>query len=661
MKFGLWMVFALVVATGFGERAVAQSTPHDPNWPCNDNEIDQQEFPAAIVSMGHPERAPYFCATNKSVPVDIPPAFPNHQPLRFVVIGINPLRQSCLLTFADTPTEEPFASSVAKDIGIPTSAPGSVSKPADNSASLSKASMDAKTAEGAAQTNLSNLLAARTPAGRGRMTMMLAADKAKLDAANAQAAAAKADSACIDDFKAQDAKVADLLKAASAFSSVVTYQVEKASEKVTAYNTLVDKASKAKPSDWSGILDEAGKLEMISPASPKLDLGKDPKTDLQSQNTKEGDLTPGAIAILVANNGKDLESVATAIASAANEAQKALQPGAACKDDLEVKNAFSLDNDSLTKIYSDVKGEPALETSWKDQLASISSIATALTSAVADMQTKLSATEATNIVQTVVDNNQSSDTATLKCTDQDNPLIKINLTGQSSTGTQNKSTAKAPAAGSTPQKADSSKQQTAATETYTYKLQFGYGQRVYESAGMVFSPLQQHSFETAAVGSGPSCPAASGTTTYTGCIVDDSASNWRILPMVIASYRLGEEKSKTARDMTPYISFGATVKSSSTTGTSLEYLLGPSWAVVHRYLFLTVGGYAGQVTRLGGGLVLGDQTVTLPSTLPTTTGYEWGFGFAVTFKVGSQQGSSQASSTKSSTPTKSSTKSGAAQ
>ncbi|MGP8173123.1 MAG: hypothetical protein ACLP7O_01090 [Terracidiphilus sp.] len=659
MKFRLWMVFALVVATGFGERAVAQSTPHDPTWPCDETEIDQQEFPAAIVSMGHPERAPYFCATNKSVPVDIPPAFPNHQPLRFVVIGINPLRQSCQLTFADTPTAEPFASSVAKDIGIPTSAPETVSKPAGNSKSLTQALTAAKTAQGAAQTNLSNLLAVKSPAGGGRL-LTLAADKAKLDAAKALADA-KAYSDCIDDFKSQDAKVADLLKAASAFSSVVAHQVAKASEKVNAYNTLVDKASKAKPSDWSGILDEAGKLEMISPVSPKLVLGKDPKSDLQSQNSEEGDLTPGAIAILLANNGKDFESVATAIASAANEAQKALQPGAVCKDDPEVKNAFSADNDSLTKIYSDVKGEPARETSWKDQLASISSMATALTSAVGDMQTKLSATEATNIVQTVVDNNQSSDTATLKCTDQDNPLIKINLTGQSSTGTQNKGTAKTPAAGSSPQKADSSKQQTAATETYTYKLQFGYGQRVYESAGMVFSPLQQHSFETAAVGSGPSCPAASGTTTYTGCIVDDSASNWRILPMVIASYRLGEEKSKTARDMTPYISFGATVKSSSTTGTSLEYLLGPSWALVHRYLFLTVGGYAGQVTRLGGGLVLGDQTVTLPSTLPTTTGYEWGFGFAVTFKVGSQQGSSQASSTKSTTPTKSSTKGGAGQ
>lgn len=648
MKFRLWMVFALVVTTGFGERAVAQSTPHDPTWPCDETEIDQQEFPAAIVSMGHPERAPYFCATNKSVPVDIPPAFPNHQPLRFVVIGINPLRQSCQLTFADTPTAEPFASSVAKDIGIPTSAPKTVSKP-DNGDSLTKASTNLSK-----QSEVKNLV-------RGGRLAMTSADKAKLDAANAQAAAAKADSACIDDFKTQDAKVADLLKAASAFSSVVAHQVAKASEKVNAYNTLVDKASKAKPSDWSGILDEAGKLEMISPASPKFVLGKDPKSDLQSQNSEEGDLTPGAIAILVANNGKDFESVATAIASAANEAQKALQPGAVCKDDADVKTAFLADNDSLTKIYSDVKGEPALETSWKDQLASISSMATALTSAVGDMQTKLSATEATNIVQTVVDNNQSSDTATLKCTDQDNPLIRINLTGQSSTGTQNKGTAKTPAAGSTSQKADSSKQQTAATETYTYKLQFGYGQRVYESAGMVFSPLQQHSFETAAVGSGPSCPAASGTTTYTGCIVDDSASNWRILPMVIASYRLGEEKSKTARDMTPYISFGATVKSSSTTGTSLEYLLGPSWAVVHRYLFLTVGGYAGQVTRLGGGLVLGDQTVTLPSTLPTTTGYEWGFGFAVTFKVGSQQGSSQASSTKSTTPTQSSTKGGAGQ
>jgi len=463
----------------------------------------------------------------------------------------------------------------------------------------------------------------------------------------ADAAAQAAKTKCINNFQTAHNNAIDVINASNVFSQLVTGQVGDAKAKVDAYNQLVIRANQATSTGWNNILSDFNNLKMISPTAPTLNMGKDPTSDLEAGGAEQKYRTPGAVSILVKNNGKDFTSIATALASAANDAQKGLQAGPECKDDIKSADLTEA-SDKLTNIYSDIKGN-SMEANWKAQLASIANMSTALTSAVADAQAKITAPESTEIVARVADNNQSSDVVTLKCTDATTSLVTINLSGSGATG--GKSTAdSSPAPSGSPQKnSDSSKQAVSTTETYTFKLQFGYGPRVYESAGMVFSPLRQHSYTTASPGSGPSCPLTVNGTPQTGCIVDDSASNWRVLPFVVASYRLFDIKDKTLRTLTPYASFGATIKNSSSTGTSLEYLMGPSWAVAHRYLFLTVGGYAGQVTRLGGGLVPGGQSVTLPSTLPTTSGYGWGLGFAVTFKVGSQQGSSQTSNTKSTT------------
>lgn len=186
---------------------------------------------------------------------------------------------------------------------------------------------------------------------------------------------------------------------------------------------------------------------------------------------------------------------------------------------------------------------------------------------------------------------------------------------------------------------------TNAQNSTTFTIDFGQGPRSFQSAGVVFSPLAQHSFATAAVGSSKFC-TATGNETAVGCIVDDSQSGWRILPVVLGSIRFVDtpKLSSQWRPFIPnYLTIGATIKSNSSGGTNLEYLLGPSFASAGQRIFVTAGAYAGEVNRLAGGLTTGPQTVAPPGTLPTSSGYRWKFGFAISYSFASQGGSSKPS------------------
>lgn len=171
----------------------------------------------------------------------------------------------------------------------------------------------------------------------------------------------------------------------------------------------------------------------------------------------------------------------------------------------------------------------------------------------------------------------------------------------------------------------------------TFTLNFGQGPRVFESAGIAFSPLAQHSYSTGTVGSSAQCPATVGGSAAAGCIVDNGGSGWRLLPMGLVTVRYFDVHRAWWRPLVPnYLGFGAAIKSNS--GTNLEYLMGPSWASPGQHVFFTFGGYVGEETKLAGGLTVGAQSVAPPSTLPTSTPYKWGVGFAITYTLGSQGG-----------------------
>lgn len=205
-------------------------------------------------------------------------------------------------------------------------------------------------------------------------------------------------------------------------------------------------------------------------------------------------------------------------------------------------------------------------------------------------------------------------------------------------GTPDRSTS---ATGAQQTQPDTSPTDSADSGSESFTVNFGQGQRFYESGGVVFSNLAQHSYATEAANSSPGCTAPAGSTAAQGCIVDNGGAGWRILPIALVSGRMFDLNWKCyqCRLLVPnYLTFGATVKSNSSGGTNLEYLMGPSWASPGRQLFLTAGTYAGEVNKLGGGLVVGPQAAAPPTTLPISTPYRWRFGFALSYSFGSQGG-----------------------
>jgi hypothetical protein len=147
-------------------------------------------------------------------------------------------------------------------------------------------------------------------------------------------------------------------------------------------------------------------------------------------------------------------------------------------------------------------------------------------------------------------------------------------------------------------------------------LHFGYGARFTLSAGLVVSFLQNVQFTTA-----------------NGKIAYLNNSRTRILPIAMLNSRFYDCNSDTFNCLVvPQLSVGITAKSDDK-GTTVEYLIGPSWAFLRRQLFLTAGAYAGQQQRLLGGLQVGQTTTLSAANLPVAKEYHWGGAIAITWKV----------------------------
>jgi hypothetical protein len=80
-------------------------------------------------------------------------------------------------------------------------------------------------------------------------------------------------------------------------------------------------------------------------------------------------------------------------------------------------------------------------------------------------------------------------------------------------------------------------------------------------------------------------------------IVLKDMSRTRILPLLALHGRWLDKHDGPWKVVPNYFSAGITAKSDDK-GTDVEYLFGPSWAVVGRQFFATIGGYAGQQQRV---------------------------------------------------------------
>jgi hypothetical protein len=282
----------------------------------------------------------------------------------------------------------------------------------------------------------------------------------------------------------------------------------------------------------------------------------------------------------------------------------------------------------------------------KSEIAASSKLASTIVSRVEDLQNIADNPSNFRVVASIPPENRIQTAVTVKVSWAANDLSlpaqsgAVSAAGQQESGSQQAT----PAEASKP----ASSAKSPASDSFTFTINFGQGPRTFQSAGIVFSPLAQHSYSTVAVGSSANCPTTVGTTTQLGCVVDNADANWRILPVALASVRIKDLAWSPWRPLIPnYFSFGATIKSNAGGGAALEYLTGLSWASPGQHVFFTAGGYAGEVTKLAGGLSPGPQAVALPSALPTSTPYRWKFGFAISYKIGSQGASGSTSPGKS--------------
>jgi hypothetical protein len=610
---------------------------HDKNWPCSALEPTDFAGGARVVVVSASQDhfgTKYYCTSATSSPA-LPRTFPNDTQVHIVVIDMNPLTQTCSVSFNDTPTEEPSPSALAGLISVP---------------------FPTGTSQGSSQKAQANGGSGNNPFASLAGELFILPENNK-GATNAKPSPRPTpEEMCKSAFNDEVKNVQKILAAVNSFDGLVNTEVSSAQGRVQEYNALVDRANalvgpaeQVTADKLAGLESDAISLSEIPAATPVLSEVPDELTDL-----------PGPVDDLT---GQDYRTAATNLAADAQEEFRNLTPGQACAKDDDIQKLLKKSDKFLQSVYSDVGGKAPYETTWKNQLDFISQASATLSKAKGQLVDALSKTGPTTARTDVDVIHQSTDRVTVSCTttplnisriqlpdsagtDQGKPQAAQSGAGQSAKGSSSGSSGTGASSGS--HDGSGGQKSSTTTTTMSFNLSFGYGPRIFQSAGVVFSPLEQHSFTTAAVSSSPKCPAKmpDGTSAAVGCIVDDGNSNWRILPMYVASFRLWETLPNWIE--WPYLSIGATVKSSSSNGTSLEYLPGLSLPLAHRRVFLTAGGYAGQVTHLSGGLVTGAQAVAPPTTLPTNSGYNWGWGFAVTFNI-NQKGASSTGSGQSST------------
>jgi hypothetical protein len=529
--------------------------------------------PSVVIPGGQPQSFYYCDGSTSSTPRDVPIHLKNASSLTIVVRGINPLVRSFTVSINGTKYAEVNGSSFLSLLSVP------------------------------------------SPTGQAQA----AEAQARLESTKRQS-----QNACLTQYKSAEGAVDDLRDQVNALAALADAYRDKVNKAQNAYLQAIDNLEKNVQSDGSkpsqaDFLDQTKTLDLASvqALSTVLSVTSD---DVKSNSA------------LASFEGKSYSDVATSISAQALQLNGTLKAPENCSNDAGVKQQISEDNSFLQTLFSpagsanskmdqltsEVNGAAAAATTLATNIASLQQIAMDPSNFEVELRIPPEDRVQTAVVVTVSWTNKPPSSCVSSQASQDSSPAS------SPTGSAQGQKAARPAGCSTPTQGSTS-----------FTLNFGQGPRTFESAGLVFSPLAQHSYSTAAAGSSAACPSSAAG----GCIVDDGGTGWRILPMALATVRFADVPWSQWRTFVPnYFSFGATIKSNSSSGTNLEYLAGLSWASPGQHVFLTAGAYAGEVTQLAGGLSVGPQTVAPTTTLPTSTPYRWGFGFAISYKLGSQGG-----------------------
>ncbi len=172
-----------------------------------------------------------------------------------------------------------------------------------------------------------------------------------------------------------------------------------------------------------------------------------------------------------------------------------------------------------------------------------------------------------------------------------------------------------------------------AVDPITISLKFGGAPFFSLSGGLLFSPLRKREyvriqgFERDQQGNPVLTNSNPNLTTVVG-LKEDSPT--RIIPAVFLNGRVKGFTNSYVDAV--HISLGITAKNDNK-GTDLEFLVGPSFSMFERNLFLTVGGFAGRQQKLGGGLFEGFAVPSTVDELPIQKNYRWSLGFAMSYRL----------------------------
>jgi hypothetical protein len=307
-----------------------------------------------------------------------------------------------------------------------------------------------------------------------------------------------------------------------------------------------------------------------------------------------------------------------AIDQLANQAQSVLSQltdgmDAACKQSLQAD--INEDSAFLSALVHGTTAIPAVADQWRTQLNQLNSVNSQLASARASVQAVLQ-----NRQNFTIDTPLSGDQLDVKVAASCSPVAVLQVAPSSPP-------AAAGGALATQSQVPGAKPAPTAANTWSQDFKFGPGPRFILSGGLVVSPLSQIIYSTS------SNPAGG---TPANIIIKQQESSTRILPIAMLSGRIWDQLPFKAgyRFIPNYLSVGVTAKSTGTTGTNIEYLLGLSWAFAERQLFITAGAYAGGQHRLGGGLTAGETTSLSSANLPISLTTVWKPGISITWAPG---------------------------
>jgi hypothetical protein len=594
-----------------------QTKAQPPNVDCTKEKC----YPSVVIPADHPQLMYYCnnasCSPGKNAyPNDLPISVKNASSLTVRIEGINPLRRSFTVTFNGTKFAEIDGSVFGQILGFSTQA----------------------------LTSIPSVKAATTPTPTHTIPVL------------AIAGGFEEGQSCSDQFTSSDAhhNVANLNSAANEVAAQVgDYNTAVTIAQNSYRNTLIQLSELTQGSDPSDVYQNKFHLQLdplLSGNASARNLTAYP----QLKPTSHVPDTAKAEAVLSQYHVNPLDTVAADLQKSAVTLHGSLQASISskCQTDPDAQKLVARDQTFLESLFSPTSSGSSLVDQWTAALKAASAQASSIDLEEENLEKVLDDPGNFEVDARVPPDYrvQSSVTVKVAWTDKDIPTTSQTSANQPASQPATKAqpgeseTATPSASQKSSSSANSPSSSSADSSNSTsFTINFGQGPRTFESAGIVFSPLTQHSYAYTSGASSSNavggCIPPSGTTSV-GCIVDNGGSSWRILPVAIASVRFADVNFKRYYDwrqaIPNYFSFGATIKSGSNSNTNLEYLLGLSCASLGQHVFVTAGTYAGQVDRLGGGLTTGWQTVAPPSTLPVSTPYHFGFGFAITYKIGSQ-------------------------